>query len=79
MRLTLEQMMIRQQDRTMNSIAGTLSTLAQQAGMMGQELEEHNESVVSFRFFSAPYVCADLAVQALNRPRTKCRRNGLQT
>lgn len=38
-----QQMMIREQDRTMESIAGTLSTLAQQAGLMGQELEEHHE------------------------------------
>jgi hypothetical protein len=38
--------MIRQQDRTIDSIAGTLSTLAQQAGLMGQEILEHNEYVV---------------------------------
>ena len=37
------QMMIRQQDRTIDTIAGTLSTLAQQAGLMGQEIGEHNE------------------------------------
>lgn len=35
--------MIREQDRTIDSIAGTLSTLAQQAGLMGQEIVEHNE------------------------------------
>lgn len=39
-----QQMMIREQDQTMDSIAGALSTLAQQAGLMGQELEEHHES-----------------------------------
>ncbi|KAK7440989.1 hypothetical protein VKT23_016769 [Stygiomarasmius scandens] len=38
-----QQMMIREQDRTIDSIAGTLSTLAQQAGLMGQEIGEHNE------------------------------------
>ncbi|KAJ7666253.1 t-SNARE [Mycena polygramma] len=38
-----QQMMIQEQDRTMDSIAGTLSTLAQQAGLMGQEIVEHNE------------------------------------
>ncbi|KAF5389668.1 hypothetical protein D9757_004091 [Collybiopsis confluens] len=38
-----QQLMIREQDRTMESIAGTLSTLAQQAGLMGQEIGEHNE------------------------------------
>jgi len=38
-----QQLMIRDQDRTMESIAGTLSTLAQQAGLMGQEIGEHNE------------------------------------
>jgi len=36
-------MMIREQDRTIDSIAGTLSTLAQQAGLMGREIVEHNE------------------------------------
>jgi hypothetical protein len=38
-------MMIREQDRTIDSIAGTLSTLAQQAGLMGREIVEHNEFV----------------------------------
>ncbi|KAJ7754460.1 t-SNARE [Mycena metata] len=38
-----QQLMIREQDRTIDSIAGTLSTLAQQAGLMGQEIGEHNE------------------------------------
>jgi len=38
-----QQMMIHEQDRTLDSIAGTLSTLAQQAGLMGQEVAEHNE------------------------------------
>ncbi|KAG7090696.1 hypothetical protein E1B28_009791 [Marasmius oreades] len=38
-----QQMMMREQDRTIDSIAGTLSTLAQQAGLMGQEIGEHNE------------------------------------
>jgi len=38
-----QQMMIQQQDQTINSIAGTLSTIAQQAGLMGSEIQEHNE------------------------------------
>ncbi|KAF8155656.1 snare protein TLG1/Syntaxin [Crassisporium funariophilum] len=38
-----QQMMIREQDHTMDSIAGTLSTIAQQASLMGQEIVEHNE------------------------------------
>lgn len=38
-------MMIREQDRAIDSIAGTLSTLAQQAGLMGREIVEHNEFV----------------------------------
>jgi hypothetical protein len=42
------QMMIQQQDQTINSIAGTLSTIAQQAGLMGSEISEHNEYVASF-------------------------------
>ena len=37
--------MIREQDRAMDSIVGTLSTLAQQAGLMGHEIVEHNEQV----------------------------------
>ncbi|KAF8873813.1 t-SNARE [Mucidula mucida] len=38
-----QQMLMQQQDMTMDSIAGTLSNLAQQAGLMGQEISEHNE------------------------------------
>ncbi|KAJ7211335.1 t-SNARE [Mycena pura] len=38
-----QQMMMQEQERTMDSISGTLSTLAQQAGLMGQEILEHNE------------------------------------
>jgi len=38
-------MIIRDQDQAMDSIAGTLSTIAQQANLMGQEIEEHNECV----------------------------------
>ncbi|KAG6901601.1 hypothetical protein C0995_010162, partial [Termitomyces sp. Mi166 len=38
-----QQLMMREQDRTMDSLSGTLHTLAQQAGLMGQEIVEHNE------------------------------------
>jgi len=38
-----QQMMIQQQDETITTIAGTLSTIAEQAGLMGQEIVEHNE------------------------------------
>jgi len=38
-----QQMMIRQQDETIDTIAGTLSTIAEQAGLMGREIGEHNE------------------------------------
>jgi len=38
-----QQMMMHQQDRTMDSIAGTLTTLARQAGLMGQEIIEQVE------------------------------------
>ena len=41
------QMMMRAQDTTMDSIAGTLHTIAQQASLMGQEINEHNECVCS--------------------------------
>ncbi|PSR78009.1 hypothetical protein PHLCEN_2v7604 [Hermanssonia centrifuga] len=38
-----QQMMIRQQDQTIDTISGTLSTIAEQAGLMGREIVEHNE------------------------------------
>ncbi|KAF9225935.1 hypothetical protein BS17DRAFT_572032 [Gyrodon lividus] len=38
-----QQLMIQEQERTMDSISGTLTTLAQQAGLMGQEIGQHNE------------------------------------
>ncbi|KAF8068859.1 t-SNARE, partial [Lyophyllum atratum] len=38
-----QQLIMQEQDRTMDTIAGTLHTLAQQAGLMGQEIVEHNE------------------------------------
>jgi hypothetical protein len=40
--------MIRQQDRALDSISGTLTTLAQQAGLIGQEVGEHNECVSTY-------------------------------
>jgi hypothetical protein len=43
------QMMIQQQDETIDTIAGTLSTIAEQAGLMGQEINEHNEYVPLIR------------------------------
>lgn len=42
------QMMIRQQDETITTIAGTLNTLQEQAGLMGQEIGEHNEYVLAW-------------------------------
>ena len=38
-------MIIRQQDQTMDTISGTLTTLAQQAGLMGHEINEHVENL----------------------------------
>ncbi|TFK26619.1 hypothetical protein FA15DRAFT_667318 [Coprinopsis marcescibilis] len=38
-----QQMMMREQDQTIDTIAGTLNTLSQQAALMGQEINEHNE------------------------------------
>ncbi|KAH9941574.1 t-SNARE [Epithele typhae] len=38
-----QEMMMRQQDETIDTIAGTLSTIHEQAGLMGQEIGEHNE------------------------------------
>lgn len=42
-----QQMMMQEQDRTMDTISGTLNTLAQQAGLMGREIVEHNECVLT--------------------------------
>ncbi|KAJ8482889.1 hypothetical protein ONZ45_g14798 [Pleurotus djamor] len=38
-----QQMLLAEQDRTMDTISGTLNTIAQQAGLMGQEINEHVE------------------------------------
>jgi len=39
----LVKLLLQEQDRTMDSISGTLNTLAQQAGLMGHEISEHVE------------------------------------
>lgn len=45
-KLTLRvQMIMRQQDETLDTIGGTLTTIQQQAGLIGQEVNEHNECV----------------------------------
>jgi hypothetical protein len=41
--ISLLQMLMERQDHTLTSISGTLSTLAEQAGLMGQEIGEHTE------------------------------------
>lgn len=63
-------MMMREQDRTMDTISGTLSTLAQQAGLMGQEIVEHNEYVDRMYLWlhSNEFVWQDVT-----RPRSWCR------
>ncbi|KZT04491.1 uncharacterized protein LAESUDRAFT_727969 [Laetiporus sulphureus 93-53] len=38
-----QEMMVRHQDQTMDNIAGTVSTLHEQAGLMGREIGEHME------------------------------------
>lgn len=38
-----QQMMMREQDQAIDSIAGTLNTIQQQASLMGQEILVHNE------------------------------------
>ncbi|KAI6043950.1 t-SNARE [Pisolithus marmoratus] len=38
-----QQLLIQEQDRTMDSISGTLTNLAHQTGLMGQEIEQHVE------------------------------------
>ena len=37
------QMIMQEQDKTLDAISGTLSTLQQQAGLMGTEITEHVE------------------------------------
>ncbi|RDX47229.1 hypothetical protein K466DRAFT_114420 [Polyporus arcularius HHB13444] len=41
-----QELMIRQQDETIDTIAGTLNTIHEQAGLMGREIGEHNEMLV---------------------------------
>ncbi|KAG9126790.1 hypothetical protein FRC07_001989 [Ceratobasidium sp. 392] len=41
-----QEMEVQRQDTTLDTISGTLHTLASQAGLIGQEVGEHNESVV---------------------------------
>ena len=41
-----QQMIIQEQDRTIDTISGTLTMLAQQAGLMGEEIGVHNEYVL---------------------------------
>ena len=61
-------MMIREQDQAIDSIAGTLNTLAQQAGLMGREIGEHNEFVsVVHGFVSCQ---SDILFQDARRHRT---------
>ncbi|RPD56005.1 hypothetical protein L226DRAFT_534368 [Lentinus tigrinus ALCF2SS1-7] len=38
-----QELMMRQQDETIDTIAGTLNTIHEQAGLMGREIGEHNE------------------------------------
>ena len=45
-------MMMRQQDETIDTIAGTLNTIHEQAGLMGREIGEHNEYV--YRSYALP-------------------------
>lgn len=46
--LTLRsKMMMEHQDSMLNTIGGTLSTLVEQAGLMGREIGEHNEYVAT--------------------------------
>ena len=42
-----QQMIMQEQDRTIDTISGTLTTLAQQAGLMGEEIGVHNEYVLA--------------------------------
>lgn len=50
-------MIIQQQDQTLDSMAGTLDNIAQQASLMGTEIEEHIEYVVGLTeyFDSSPH------------------------
>lgn len=50
-------MMIREQDQAIDSIAGTLNTIQQQASLMGQEINVHNECVeIICRQSSIPHI-----------------------
>lgn len=43
-----QQLIIQEQDRTMDSISGTLTTLAEQAGLIGQEIDQHVDMLEDF-------------------------------
>lgn len=44
-------MIMQEQDKTIDSITGTVAVLTEQAGLMGQEIEEHMECVFTFDSF----------------------------
>jgi hypothetical protein len=68
-----QQMIMQQQDHTIDAISGTLSTLAEQAGLIGREIVEHNECV------SLPAPTRKLtAAQAAERPRGRRRQHECQ-
>ena len=54
----LPQMLMQQQDHTLTSISGTLATLTEQAGLMGHEIGEHNESTVAILDTQSSYLLA---------------------
>lgn len=66
------QMMIQQQDSTLNSITGTLATLAQQAGLMGQEISEHTECVLQCFREAALVELIDVCLQNAGRLGGEC-------
>jgi len=70
------QMIIQQQDHTLTSIQGTLHNLAQQAGLIGQEVQEHNECATSGCAAGcslADFTSCNCCTQALRRPRARRR------
>ncbi|KAG8688138.1 hypothetical protein FRC08_011601 [Ceratobasidium sp. 394] len=61
-----QEMEVQRQDTALDTISGTLHTLAAQAGLIGQEVGEHNEQ--AFLSPLHPRCMIDCALQVVDRP-----------
>lgn len=72
-------MIMQEQDKTIDSITSTVAVLTEQAGLMGQEIEEHIECVPTFdSFHPVPFtptiiLCSTAPSLHIDSIRTMCR------